>query len=145
MADESKCKATVSSLDTTTKTYLKVKGKYSIHMLDHILSFFSEDNGLIVEAGPGLGHFAEECTKKGFDYLGFEASPTLYRSLIDRGFNIKQEYVPPFSLEDKICDIVYASMIIEHFPTYIEATHFISETFRILKNNGLVCLVVPNY
>lgn len=134
----------VSSLDNTTSAYLKVKKKYSQNMLKHIMSF-SKNGKVIAEVGPGLGHFASECKNRGLDYIGFEPSTLLRKELLKEDINVIDAFVPPIPLEEKKCDVIYASMILEHLPTYNEAAHFASEVARVLKDDGYVCLVVPNY
>ena len=140
-----KKKPSISSLEQTTSTYLKLKTKYSRDMLNHIISVSKKKEGMIAEAGPGLGHFAVECRNRGFSYIGFEASEQLRGELIRKDLEVIDAYVPPIPLKDKQCDIFYASMILEHLATYQEASYFISEIFRVLNDRGYVCLVVPNY
>ena len=140
-----KKKPSISSLEQTTSTYLKLKTKYSRDMLNHIISVSKKKEGMIAEAGPGLGHFAVECRNRGFSYIGFEASEQLRGELIRKDLEVIDAYVPPIPLKDKQCDIFYASMILEHLATYHEASYFISEIFRVLNDRGYVCLVVPNY
>lgn len=135
---------TVSSLDETTGMYLKIKNKYSQDMLKHIMSF-SKTGKYIAEIGPGLGQFASECKKLGLNYIGFEPNALLREPLNRKNINVTDAFVPPIPLGERKCDIVYASMILEHLPTYIEASFFALEVARVLKDDGYVCLVVPNY
>ena len=107
--------------------YLKIKTKYSRDMLKHLIGVTGKKDGVIAEAGPGLGHFAFECKKIGFDYVGMEPSPTLREALTDKGLKMYDNYVPPILLRDKECDIFYACMLLEHLPTYNEAGFFMSE------------------
>ncbi len=145
MSSEQIKKTNVSSLEKTTGMYLKIKRKYSNSMLRHILSVSNIKQGLIGEVGPGLGHYADECLKRGFEYIGFEPSEQLRDAMLKRNINVIDAHVPPFPLKEKQCDIVYASMILEHLPTYNEACFFTREVARVLKDGGYVCLVVPNY
>lgn len=46
--------------------YLETKTKYSRDMLKHLIGVTGKKDGVIAEAGPGLGHFALECKKIGF-------------------------------------------------------------------------------
>lgn len=135
---------TVSSLGETSGMYLRIKNKYSKDMLKHIMSF-SKKGKVIMEVGPGLGHFALECVNAGLDYIGFEPNKYLREELLKKIINVIDAFVPPIPLEEKSCDIVYASMILEHLPTYNEASRFAFEISRVLREDGHLCLVVPNY
>jgi len=145
MNTESQSIKTISSLEQTTGAYLTIKKRYTRCMFDYLLTFIKEDSGLIAEIGPGLGHFALECKKRGFDYIGFEPSQELRDALLKKNINVIDAYVPPIPLEPNSCDLIYASMILEHLPTYNEAGFFLNEISRVLNNDSFVCLVVPNY
>lgn len=137
-------KGSVYELEKTTDTYLKVKSKFSKDIIDYLM-FFLKDFNLVSEIGPGLGHFALECKNRGLNYIGFEPSLPLREELLKKNINVLDAFVPPIPLEDKSCDLVYGSMILEHLPSYIEASNFALEVARVLKDGGYVCLVVPNY
>ena len=137
-------KGSVYALEKTTDTYLKVKSKFSKDIIDYLMSFLKDCN-LVSEIGPGLGHFALECKKRGLNYIGFEPSLPLREKLLKKNINVVDAFVPPIPMEDKSCNLAYASMILEHLPTHIEASEFSLEIARVLKEGGHVCLVVPNY
>ena len=133
----------ISSLEKTSGMYLKIKSRYSKNMLNYLTSF--QKKKTFIEIGPGLGHFAMECINRKISYIGFEPSKILQKKLQQKNINVIDAFVPPIPLKDKSCDLVYASMILEHFPSYIEASNFALEVARVLKDGGCVCLVVPNY
>ncbi len=133
-----------SSLDQTTKFYYKNKTNFCRNILQYLRSFV-EDIDLLVDVGPGLGHLADECKKCEINYLGLEPSVDLRNNLQKKGFEVIDAFVPPFPLPDQSCDVLYASMILEHLPDHEKAMLFVDESVRILKPDGVACLVVPNY
>jgi SAM-dependent methyltransferase len=124
--------------------YLKVKEKFSRDLFDKIFTFLNT-NCIIAEVGPGLGHFALECKSRRLNYIGFEPSKRLREDLNRKDINVVDALIPPIPLEDESCDLVYASMILEHLPSHVDAANLVSEVARVLKDAGHVCLVVPNY
>ncbi|MDA3917536.1 MAG: class I SAM-dependent methyltransferase [Deltaproteobacteria bacterium] len=131
-------------LEKTSKFYLKNKTKFSKDLFSKIFTFLRKDD-IIVEIGPGLGHFAKETRIHGLEYIGFEPSKVLREKLQKNNINVRDEFIPPIPLENDCCDLVYASMILEHLPTHTKASEFSLEIARVLKKGGHVCLIVPNY
>jgi SAM-dependent methyltransferase len=131
-------------LEKTSTLYLKIKEKFSRNLFDKLFKFLKRGS-VIAEIGPGLGHFAIECKSRGFDYVGFEPSTALRKKLKKNEINVVDAFVPPIPLDDKSCDLVYGSMILEHLPTYVDASNLALEVARVLKNRAHVCFVVPNF
>jgi len=131
-------------LDQSTDTYHKVKARFCKKLLDELLPSLNAGD-MVVEIGPGQGHFALACQAKRMGYIGLEPSKVFREELREKGINVKAAWVPPIPMEDESCDLVYACTVLEHFPTYVEVSHFVNEVCRILKNQKYLCVVVPNY
>jgi len=144
MEDTDVLKGASYQLEKTSNIYLKVKEKFSKDLLDKLFTFLKKGD-VVAEVGPGLGHFALECNSRDLKYIGFEPSFSLRKELKKKGIEAVDAFIPPIPLEDKSCDLVYASMILEHLSSHVEASNLAVEISRVLKDGGHVCIVVPNY
>ena len=143
-SDQSNTLGASYQLEETSKIFLRLKEKFSRDLHEKLFSFLKKDD-TVAEIGPGLGHFAFETTKRGLNFIGFEPSSSLREGLLKKNINIVDAFTPPIPMPDKKCDLVYASMILEHLPSHTDAAFFSSEIARVLKEGGVTCLVVPNY
>lgn len=48
------------------------------------------------------------------------------------------------SLENESVDEIYASHVLEHL-SFLDATYFANDSFRVLKRNGILWIAVPNF
>lgn len=131
-------------LEKTSNMYLNVKERFSRDIYEKLLKFNSKEIA-VAEIGPGLGHFALETVKRGYDYIGFEPSDSLRTNLLEKNIKVIDAFTPPIPLSDGSCDLVYASMIMEHLADHKEASKLSLEIARVLKAGGRTCMVVPNY
>lgn len=130
--------------DLLTDRYDRVKTRHSIKMLELLRSFVPQ-NSRILELGPGHGHFARAARDAGFEYDGIEPSNFFRQRLLASGIDVSDDVVPPIARSDSVYDLVYGSMFIENLPTSREAGNFALEAFRVLKPDGVVALIFPNY
>jgi SAM-dependent methyltransferase len=104
------------------------------------------DRGIsILEIGSGRGEFADECKQRGYKYTGIEPSEELSQLLIKKGFNILKSRVPPINLSNNAYDFIYSMDLVEHLPSYKEVLELFIECFRVVKKDGYVCIITPNY
>lgn len=101
--------------------------------------------GEMLEIGPGQGSLARAAVAKGWTYRGIEASPVLADALRREGFDVAQAFTPPIPAADLSADVVYADQVLEHMSGIEAARAFVAETRRILRPNGIVFIVVPDY
>ena len=99
----------------------------------------------MLEIGPGHGSFGALATSVGWRYRAVEASPRLAAALQARGFDVIQAWAPPIAAADASCDAVYADQVLEHMSGIDAAREFVAEAWRVLKPNGLLFIVVPDY
>lgn len=100
---------------------------------------------VVVEIGAGFGFFARECRRRGFDYLGIEASTDLCRQLHTSGFKTLNAEGTMLPLASGSADLIHAYDVLEHFGGFQEAFDFAVETMRVIKPGGLVSVITPNY
>ena len=124
--------------------YNKVKVRHSNEMY-RLLAKHLPSNAKVLEVGPGHGHFANKMREVGLDYDAIEPSDYYRLNLQERKFSVTEEPVPPIKRDNEIYDLVYASMLIENLPSSYEAAEFANEAARVLKPNGVIALIFPNY
>lgn len=108
----------------------------------------AEAGGLaFLEIGPGHGDFAEALAEllPQMQYTAVEGNPQMVAELRNKGMNVVEAYVPPLPFPDDHFDVVYLEHVIEHQPTYNGALELIGECARVLRDNGLVFVLAPNY
>ena len=130
-------------LEVTTVVHSKVKEKFSRDILKYLQQYLPQ-KATVVEVGPGAGHFAKECIKQGHEFTAIEASIAIQGQLTKLGVKYIDATIPPIPLDDECADLFYASMVLEHMPTYTEVIEFVEDAKRIIRPNGLICLIFPN-
>lgn len=86
--------------------------------------------GKLLDVGCGDGSFVKYCKKRGIDAYGVD--------IID-GVNFETDQLP---YEDNTFDIVLLYAVIEHINN---PSNLFNELKRVLKNNGVVMLITPNF
>ena len=113
--------------------------------MDMILKHLKAEKVSMLEIGPGIGWFAAEADKEGFSYEAIEPAEPLRKILVDQGLDVIDGMTPPIPKDECNYDLVYSDQVLEHFPTYTKALGFAQECHRVLKKDGLLCLIAPNY
>ena len=101
--------------------------------------------GAMLEIGPGHGTLGTIAKSAGWRYRAVEASPRLADALRARGFDVVEAWAPPFAVADVSCDVVYADQVLEHMSGIDGAREFVAESWRVLKPEGILFIVVPDY
>lgn len=100
----------------------------------------------ILEVGPGTGTLADILSNAGWsNYKIIEPNTIMFQSLLARGYHGDQYLAPPFKEADTSVDVIIASNVFEHMNGALQASQFIEESHRILRPNGLLCLMAPDY
>lgn len=112
-----------------------------------LLDFFPPlpNRASVLEIGPGRGEFAHECCLRNFDYLGIEPSEDLYKKLCEAGLKMISQTVPPIPVASASFNVVHSNDFVEHLESYREVMEFFSESYRVLKPNGYMSVIAPNY
>ena len=122
-----------------------------------MLKFFSptlqiEKSAKILDAGTGGGLFLSGLVKAGYGHVvGYEVDKDVYlisRELLKEN-QIEQDLISlvpvhyaklPYA--DNYFDIIFSLFVLEHVNN---PAHYLLELKRILKKNGKICIVCPNY
>ena len=110
-----------------------------------VLSRHIQPPGEMVEIGPGHGSLGAAAVEAGWTYQAVEASEILATHLRDQGFTVTEAWVPPLPGPDESSDVVYADQVLEHMSGIDAAREFVAESRRVLRPNGVLFVVVPDY
>jgi SAM-dependent methyltransferase len=108
------------------------------------LSTLQHADAVVLEIGPGIGRFAEECTAMNYVYVGVEVNQQLLRDLAIK-YRMVCGLVPPLPVKGESLDVIVADQIIEHMATFREAIHLLSDCHRALKPSGVLVIGFPDY
>jgi len=98
-----------------------------------------------LEIGPGTGLVAEIVTQSGGDYTAVEGNEVLSGNLVEKGFEVVTQTVPPIPFPDNSFDYVFHSHLIEHMPTFVDAFKLTEECVRVVKPGGKLVFAAPDY
>ena len=110
-----------------------------------LLSRHPTPPGEMVEIGPGHGTLCKLAIDSGWTYRAIEASGILAEKLRSNGISVTEAWVPPFPEANESCDVIYADQVLEHMSGINDARLFVSEALRVLRPNGVLFVVVPDY
>ena len=99
----------------------------------------------MLEVGPGQGAIADLAREAGHRYRAVEPSPVLCRHLRGRGIEVTEAFTPPIPGADESLDLLYADQVLEHMAGIDAARAWIAEARRLLRPNGRLFVVVPDY
>jgi len=102
----------------------------------HYLKF---RKGKVLDIGTGLGLFG---LKKSDNYFGIEPNKEAVEIMKKQGYNVEVGSGENLRFDDETFDTVTCFHVIEHT---IKGKEIIKEAFRVLKNNGIFILVVPDF
>lgn len=101
-----------------------------------------KDNALntILDVGCGTGQLVKYLNQYGFNAKGCD----LYAEGHGLGNNFIRASATSLPLKSNSLDLITSISVIEHLKK-IEVTKFLTEAKRVLKNQGYIFLVTPNY
>ena len=120
------------------KAYQQVKNLMLKNKLKWILNEKSA-KGRILDIGAGTGDFLLAAEKKGFEIYGVEPNSGARELASKKGLNLEEE---TSSFPDNSFDVITLWHVLEHVPNLQEQ---IKELHRLLKNDGLLVIAVPNF
>ena len=95
----------------------------------------------ILDIGCATGALLAFFRNRGWRVTGVEISPSAEYAKKERGLDIKNIPLEEINFPANSFDVIHASHLIEHLNNPIT---FISETYRILKENGSIFITTPN-
>ena len=98
--------------------------------------------GNLLDIGTNMGFFLRHAKGRQWNVVGIEPSPSL-SEMARRyfGLNVKTTYLENAGFEDSFFDIVTMTDVFEHLP---EPRHMLSLVRKVLKDDGIVFIKVPN-
>lgn len=124
--------------DIFTETEKQKKKVYS-----QVLELFkAKGSGGLIDVGCRTGNFMLSCKSEGFQpIVGVEISEKFAKFTSDLGFKVFNCRLEEAALPDQSFDIITYLETLEHINTPV---HELTEAYRILKNDGIIVVEVPN-
>ena len=124
--------------------YVVMKKRFKKELLQSYI-FTLGKGKKILDLNPGFDGFYDMLKQSGFKYTCLEQNPRIRSILESRNISVKDWKIPKIPLDDNSVDYVLSTPFIEHLPTYIDALNFLLEVKRVLKTDGKILIIVPNY
>jgi len=129
---------------STEKLASEFTGRSHVRMaLEEIKEQFDLCKKVIIELGCGLGNNLEIFSQDN-DVIGYEGLEDATVAANQRGIRVLQANLdePPFSAETGSADVVLCVDVLEHLDS---PELCVKESWRILRDNGLLIVNVPNH
>jgi 2-polyprenyl-3-methyl-5-hydroxy-6-metoxy-1,4-benzoquinol methylase len=129
-----------SKIGLINKMYQFVR-QFSIRHKISIITKYSSRNKKLLDIGCGTGEFLKECNSRGWEVKGIEPS------LNARDFAVKRYSLPVFSeseidsFNNSSFQVITLWHVLEHVH---ELNNRIKDIFRLLVNNGITIIALPN-
>lgn len=115
---------------------------YSARRFDYIVNRLGMCNGSVLVVGFGHPYELEAAKESGFDVKGIDRDMSAVSAAKREGFDVVQgDAGDPLPFRDESVDLVVCHHVIEHIE---KPEMFISETYRVLKANGILALETPD-
>ena len=99
-------------------------------------------NGKVLDIGCGTGEFLNKCKRNGYETIGFEPSDMARKQAV-KNFDIEVMKSNSFEkLESNSVSIITMWHVLEHIP---DIENVLVECSRLIKDNGIIYIAVPNY
>lgn len=127
-------------------SYRSIERELDFCRTDGLLPVFKRflpKNGLILEAGCGIGRWVIYFKKRGYNIIGLDNNPTCLSKIkaYDKKIKTIQGRVELLPIEDNILSAYISLGVIEHFE---QGPHdALKEAYRVLKKGGLAIVEVP--
>jgi len=99
-------------------------------------------NGKILDIGCGNGIFLSMMKQNGWDTYGLEVSEACVIEANKAGINVLMGKLEESNFHNKQFDVIVANQVLEHV---YDPVNFLIECRRILKDDGILILGVPNF
>lgn len=148
MADKSSIQCLNGKLDegglVIPTDYVIMKKNFKMELMRFYLGSLKKGQK-ILDLNPGFEGIYDEIDLSQISYFALEQNSHIRSFLERRNIPVKNWKIPNMPLEDNSVDYVLTALFIEHLPTYIDALNVLLEIKRILKPNGKLLVIVPNY
>lgn len=117
---------------------------YKLNVYSGILKYLSKvfkTKGKLLDVGCGEGDFIETATAEGWDSFGIDISEDFVRYAKSRHLKVEVGEFNKLGLPENHFDVVIMYALLEHV---IDPKSYLLEARRVLKDNGMLYLKVPN-
>ena len=131
-----------------TRIGLWLEQKAKENEYNYLKSFLPDDKNIsILEIGPGKGLLAIIFMENGYkNYDIVEPNHIMNKNMIEKGVRKAGNYfIPRLQENDNSYDLIIATHVFEHLNDAKEADLFISEAKRVLRKEGMIFIVSPDY
>ena len=124
--------------------YVVMKENFKREMIKFYLSKL-ESGQTILDLNPGFCGLYGNLDLHKYDYNALEQNAEIRAYLEAQNIKVQDWKIPAIPFEDNSIDYVVSAPFIEHLPTYLDALNFLIETKRVLKADGKILIIFPNY
>lgn len=108
----------------------------------NLMEKFSKQKGRLLDVGAGKGEFLAAAKRRGWEVFGIEPSYRFVQYAKEKyDLDIRQVSLEEADFPEDFFDVVTLNMVLEHVD---EPHSLLSSIHRILKNDGLFYIEVPN-
>lgn len=132
----------ISHTDSKRTAFEKVYHLVKSFSINQKLSFLEKvhpSKGTLLDIGAGTGEFLAKASKKDWKVLGYEPDLAARNIAIGKGIKLSDSLS---EIESNSVDVITMWHVLEHVYDYDEQ---IVELKRILKENGVIVVAVPNF
>ena len=120
------------------KVYHRVR-KYTIEKKVTLINSFNTEGKNLLDVGAGTGDFLVACKNNGWNASGIEPSLDARKIASDKKIELNEDL---FLLQEKSYDVITLWHVLEHV---INLEDYIVQLKRLLKEDGVLVIAVPNY
>lgn len=124
--------------------FVFMKKNFKKEVIRFYLSELKEGQ-VLLDLNAGLDGFYKEPEVEKNEYIALDQNRNVRSFLEKSGVRALDWDVPYIPLNDNSVDYVLSTPFIEHLPTYLEAVELLIEIKRVLKEDGRLLIIVPNY
>jgi SAM-dependent methyltransferase len=136
----------MTSIEENLRSFQRNSGSWKAtadFILGKVYEHLSEGKGQrILDVGCAYGFFLLFAKERGLDAYGVEVSSETSRYARDHGAKVRTGTLLEARFDSTLFDIVTLNNVLEHT---LDPVAELREVFRILKNQGIVFLAVPNF
>ena len=120
-----------------------LKGYLGYGQLRHVFLKYLPRNGLILEAGCGMGQYVAALRSRGYNCIGVDFAKKTIESVKNYlpDLPVNKDDILQLDFEDQSIDSYISLGVIEHFKD--GPYKALKEAYRVLKENGLLIVSIP--
>lgn len=148
MADKTSVQCLEGILSKTELTlptdYVLMKKNFKKELVTFYLASLGEGQR-ILDLNPGFEGLYGAIDISKIEYVCLEQNPKVRSFLEQNNISVFDWKIPVIPLQENTVDYILSTPFIEHLPSYLDAMSFLIEAKRVLKSEGRILIIVPNY